>query len=132
MCKLRVIRKNRSEIISSIIDCENVSINPIDRPAYVVISNTNEENRLDFAFSNDKEPKEEFEFNNGSIEYGVNSGRIYSALINSNNINETDFFQLTQNFDKSNTTDRFSENIKSFKILINKTLQYVLNNPLCQ
>lgn len=131
MCKLRVIRKNDSgEISSSIIDCENVSINPIDRPAYVLILSKNGTTDLGFAFSSDKEPKEEFDFRNGRIEYGVNSGRIYSAVINTNYVNETDVFHLSQRFDKQHTTERFSDNIRSFVLLINRTIHYIQNNPL--
>lgn len=131
MCKLRVIRKNnRGEISSSIIDCENVSINPIDRPAYVLIVSKNGTTELDFAFSSDKEPQVEVCFNNGKIKYGVNSGRIYSAIINTKPINETDVFRLSQQFDKQHTTERFSDNIKSFVLLVNKAISYAMNNPL--
>ena len=131
MCKLRVIRKNnRGEISSSIIDCENVYINPIDRPAYVLIVSKNGTTELDFAFSSDKEPQVEVFFNNGKIKYGVNSGRIYSAIINTKSINETDVFHLSQQFDKQHTTERFSDNIKSFVLLINVAIYYVMNNPL--
>lgn len=131
MCKLRVIRKNnRGEISSSIIDCENVSINPIDRPAYVLIVSKNGTTELDFAFSSDKEPQVEVCFNNGKIKYGVNSGRIYSAIINTKPINETDVFRLSQQFDKQHTTERFSDNIRSFVLLINRTIHYIQNNPL--
>lgn len=131
MCKLRVIRKkNNGEISSSIIDCENVSINPIDRPAYVLIVSKNGTTDLEFAFSSDKEPKEEFDFRNGRIEYGVNSGRIYSAVINTNYVNETDVFHLSQRFDKQYTTERFFDNIKSFVLLVNKAIRYAMNNPL--
>ena len=131
MCKLRVIRKNnRGDISSSIIDCENVSINPIDRPAYVLIVSKNGTTELDFAFSSDKEPQVEVCFNNGKIKYGVNSGRIYSADINTKSINETDVFHLSQQFDKLHTTERFSDNIKSFVLLINVAIYYVMNNPL--
>lgn len=131
MCKLRVIRKNNSgKISSSIIDCKNVAINPIDRPAYVIIVNKNGKTGLKFAFSSDKEPKEEFNFKNGRIEYGVNSGRIYSAIINTKPINETDVFHLSQQFDKQHTTERFSENIKCFVSLINESISYAMNNPL--
>ncbi len=131
MCKLRVIRKNNGgEICSSIIDCENVSINPIDRPAYVLIVSKNGITELEFAFSSDKEPQEEFDFKNGKIKYGVNSGRIYSAIINTKSINETDVFHLSQQFDKLHTTERFSDNIKSFVSLINVAIYYAMNNPL--
>lgn len=131
MCKLRVIRKNnRGEISSSIIDCENVSINPIDRPAYVLIVSKNGTTELDFAFSSDKEPQVEVCFNNGKIKYGVNSGRIYSAIINTKPINETDVFRLSQQFDKQHTTERFSDNIKSFVLLVNKAISYAMKNPL--
>lgn len=131
MCKLRVIRKNnRGEISSSIIDCENVSINPIDRPAYVLIVSKNGTTELDFAFSSDKEPQVEVYFKNGKIKYGVNSGRIYSAIINTKPINETDVFRLSQQFDKQHTTERFSDNIKSFVLLVNKAISYAMKNPL--
>lgn len=131
MCKLRVIRKNnRGEISSSIIDCENVSINPIDRPAYVLIVSKNGTTELDFAFSSDKEPQVEVYFKNGKIKYGVNSGRIYSAIINTKPINETDVFRLSQQFDKQHTTERFSDNIKSFVLLVNKAISFAMKNPL--
>lgn len=131
MCKLRVIRKNNGgEICNSIIDCENVSINPIDRPAYVLIVSRSGITKLDFAFSSDKEPQEEFYFKNGKIKYGVNSGRIYSAIINTKSINATDMFHLSQQFDKQHTTERFSDNIKSFVSLINVAIYYAMNNPL--
>ena len=131
MCKLRVIRKNNGgEICSSIIDCENVSINPIDRPAYVLIVSRSGITKLDFAFSSDKEPQEEFYFKNGKIKYGVNSGRIYSAIINTKSINATDMFHLSQQFDKQHTTERFSDNIKSLVSLINVAIYYAMNNPL--
>ena len=131
MCKLRVIRKNNGgEICNSIIDCENVSINPIDRPAYVLIVSRSGITKLDFAFSSDKEPQEEFYFKNGKIKYGVNSGRIYSAIINTKSINATDMFHLSQQFDKQHTTERFSDNIKSLVSLINVAIYYAMNNPL--
>ena len=85
---------------------------------------------MEFAFSSDKEPQEEFDFKNGKIKYGVNSGRIYSAIINTKSINETDLFHLSQQFAKQYITERFSDNIKSFVLLINVAIYYIMNNPL--
>lgn len=131
MCKIRIIRRvSETAVNSSVIDFQNININPIDRPAYVVYVKKDLTHGLSFLYSSDKEPKQVVLTADVYIEYGVNSGRIYSAILKKDLINQTDAFSLLNEANKGEKTERFLDNFKTFISAVNQTILYVLQNPI--
>ena len=78
MCNIRLIKKEgTSKIDDQISKFENIHINLIDMPAYIVQIFDDKTQKLEFFFSNDKEDKKEYTTNSIVLKYGINSGRIY-------------------------------------------------------
>lgn len=131
MCAIRLIRRTSSSIINDqIIDLKGININPIDRPAYVLYANNNNNYGIEFVFTNDKEEREKYEFNDISIEFGVNSGRIYKLIANKKDINQTDTFHIISESATDLSTERFKENIKNFIAICNQIIAFAINNPI--
>lgn len=132
MCKIRIFRTKNSTIYDRIVECKDISINPIDRPAYVIYAPKDGWHYLNFTFSNDKEPMKKVEVNDIILEYGRNSGRIYFAWSHVNVLNETDIFNLIERVkaDNEHYTERFIQNIRSFIAIMNVLLCHVINNPI--
>lgn len=131
MCAIRLIRRTSSSIINDqIIDLKGININPIDRPAYVLYASNNNNYGIEFVFTNDKEEREKYEFNDISIEFGVNSGRIYKLIANKKDINQTDTFHIISESATDLSTERFKENIKNFIAICNQIIAFAINNPI--
>lgn len=132
MCKIRLFRTHNSNIFDNIVECRDIALNPIDRPAYVIYTPNNGEHCFGFIFSNDKEPKKPVKVNDIIIEYGINSGRVYIALSHVDVLNETDIFNIMNNVKANNEyyTERFIQNIRSYIAILKELLCYVINNPL--
>lgn len=131
MCAIRLIRRTSSSIINDqIIDLKGININPIDRPAYVLYASNNNNYGIEFVFTNDKEEREKYEFNDISIEFGINSGRIYKLIANKKDINQTDTFHIISESATDLSTERFKENIKNFIAICNQIIAFAINNPI--
>lgn len=131
MCAIRLIRRTSSSVINDqIIDLKGININPIDRPAYVLYASNNNNYGIEFVFTNDKEERKKYKFNDISIEFGVNSGRIYKLLANKKDINQTDTFHIISESATDLSTERFKENIKNFIAICNQIIAFAKNNPI--
>lgn len=129
MCKVRLIRKNNDAVNSDVVNCFDVSINPIDRPAYATYGKIAEKYVVNFIFINDKEQQIKLDLANVSIEYGVNSGRIYRAEVINKEINSTDSFNILKDSYSGTKAERFRDNVKAFISVINQIILYASRNP---
>lgn len=123
MCNIRLIKKEgTSKIDDQISKFENIHINLIDMPAYIVQIFDDKIQKLEFFFSNDKEDKKEYTTNSIVLKYGINSGRIYLLETGKKEINQTDIYSIINNTATEFSTERFKDNIKQFIEICNKLL----------
>lgn len=131
MCAIRLIRRDsNSQIYDQVIDVKNIDINPIDRPAYVVFACKNDHCGMEFIFTSDKEDRAKYQINDIYIEYGINSGRIYSLITENVEVNQTDTFHIINDSKTEISTERFKENIKNFIALCNEIIKFSRKNPV--
>ncbi len=131
MCAIRLIRKDKEhQVFDHIIDIREISVNPIDRPAYVLYVQNDRSCCLEFVFNSDKEKRNKYDNKNIVIEYGINSGRIYTIMTEKNEINQTDFYNIVKNTVMESSTERFKDNIKDFIVICNQIIAYTINNPI--
>lgn len=129
MCKVRVFRKTSDVVDSDIVDCRGVTINPIDRPAYAVYDKSSENHDVRFVFLNDNERKKKLDGINVCVEYGVNSGRLYRVKLKKDLIYNTDLYNIVRGSEGRVKTGRYLGNIKNFAMVINRIVEFAIENP---
>lgn len=124
MCKIRVIQKSKDSVITSrVVECEDITINPIDRPALAYYVEKDNWHALDYEFSTDKEEQCEYQTENLLLKYGINSGRFYQIYMKNEEIHQTDHFNIVRSIIRETSTERFKENIGNFEKLTNTIIK---------